>query len=111
MATLFQAAIAAGETRKEVWYPLRRRNGRPNHGFRACFMAELEEAGVTGKVIQALVGHARTETYGRHYTGVHPLMPRMRDAVDLIPDIDWDGPDEESLVDNVISMRRDSVSR
>jgi integrase len=104
-------AVAAKETDFECWYPPMKLKGRPSHGFRGGFMAELEDLEVADRVIDALTGHAFRDTRGRSYTGARSLMRRMRAAVDLIEDIDWDGPDERPVLDNVVSIRRDSVSR
>lgn len=85
----WEMATAAGEARREVWAP-RGRKARPDHAFRAAFLAMLREEGVDMDVRHALVGHAEGSTEERHYAGVK--LGKMAEAIRRLPPIDWIGP-------------------
>ncbi len=80
------AATEAGEVRREVWDPPNRGHGRPNHAFRAGFLASLK---ASDGVKDFLVGHAPQHTRERHCAT--PSMEARRAAVDGIPEMDWGG--------------------
>lgn len=73
---------------------------QPCHAFRKCFVSRLIEAGVAEHVVKGLVGHSRGTT-GDVYTEAAAMMPLMRAAVDLIPEIG---------ASNVVSMHAASHS-
>lgn len=100
---LWEGATAAGEVRREVWYPPTAKQARPDHGFRSAFLAALADAGVQEPVRHHLVGHAPTTTEGRHYA--RPSMASMRDAIDKLPPIDWAGPGAGGKVVALASRR------
>lgn len=95
-ATTFHDAWAEaterGEARRVVWDPSNRKIARPQHAFRAGFQAFLRSERVAEEVIDALVGHHGRSLRARHYAGPDTLWDRMREAVDLLPVIDWQGP-------------------
>ncbi|TNE92257.1 MAG: hypothetical protein EP330_02705 [Deltaproteobacteria bacterium] len=83
----WERATQAGLARREVWDPPSRKIARPDHAFRAALQAHLDGARVRETTIDALVGHAPSSTRRKHYAPVG--LDEMRDAVDLIPPIDW----------------------
>lgn len=83
----WEAAVADDEVRREVWRPTNRKIGRPEHAFRAALQDYLEDHGVKEKVVDRLVGHAPQGVRARHY--VPPKDAELREAVDLLPPIDW----------------------
>lgn len=101
LSAAWEAATEAGEVRRGVWAPDTRQLARPDHAFRAAFMAFLEAEGVRDSVIDFLVGHAPASTRRRHYAP--PGMDQVREAVAKLPPVDWreapGGP-------NVLRMRR-----
>lgn len=76
----WEDVTAAGEVRREVWWPAGRR-ARPSHVFRATFRAELARAGVALEVRQALIAGARGSD--RAYVGADALP--LREAVAHVP--------------------------
>lgn len=104
LATAWTAAVEAGEVRPEAWRPPTRRIGRPDHAMRAAFQDHLVRAGVRDEVIDLLVGHVPRTTRGRHYVTAEARMEAMREAVALLPEIDWRRPEERPA--NVVEMPR-----
>jgi integrase len=94
--TAWAAATEAGEVRRVVWNPCNRKIARPQQAFRAAFQAFLRSKGVGDEVIDALVGHTGRSVRERHYAGPDSLWDRMAEAVALIPDVDWLGPDRRA---------------
>jgi integrase len=90
LTAAWEAATGLGEARRETWAPATRKLARPDHAFRAAFMAHLEAAGVRDSVIDFLVGHAPASTRHRHYG--QPGMDQLREAVGNLPPIDWRVP-------------------
>ncbi|MBW2254594.1 MAG: site-specific integrase [Deltaproteobacteria bacterium] len=99
--TLKAAWRDSGAPRK-VWDPPNRVNARPDHGFRAAFIARLKDKRVDGDVIDFLVGHAGKTVQDRHYG--RKLLKKARKAVDKLPSIDWTGP--EPVADNVVPLQQ-----
>ncbi len=93
---LWMDAVRAGEVGPNVYKPLNRRKGRPNHGFRAAYMAGLQGLTVeidgspvqrvTDKTIDYLVGHKPQDTRSKHYTP--PTKAALEAAVRLVPPVD-----------------------
>lgn len=94
-----------GEARQTVWAPVNRKISRPQHAFRAGFQAFLRRERVEEEVIDALVGHHGRSVRSRHYAGNDTLWDRMREAVDLLPPVDWVGP-QELKEGKVVELRR-----
>lgn len=93
---LWMAAVKAGEVGPNVYQPLNRRKGRPNHGFRAAYMAGLQGLTaeiddfpvqkVTDKTIDFLVGHRPPDIRSKHYTP--PTWRALEAAVGAVTPID-----------------------
>ena len=83
----WETATEGGEARKEVWVPINRAKARPDHAFRAAFVSNLQEQGVSDSVIDWLVGHVSASTRGKHYA--QPADSALRNAVKVIPPVDW----------------------
>ena len=66
-----------------------RHTTRPDHAFRAGIQAFIRREGVDDAVIDALVGHHGNSTRDRQYARPDELMEPMRQAVALLPDVDW----------------------
>ncbi|MDP2310915.1 MAG: hypothetical protein Q8P18_33155 [Pseudomonadota bacterium] len=108
---LWSDAERAGEVRANVQKPLTRRKGRPNHAFRAAYMAGLQ--GITVEVdgapvqrvsdrtIDFLVGHHASDTRGKHYAPVGDKA--LKAAVGLVEPIDMKAAATEET--NVIPIR------
>ncbi|MFZ5480508.1 MAG: tyrosine-type recombinase/integrase [Myxococcota bacterium] len=99
--TAWERATAAGEARERAWKPVNRARARPEHAFRAALQAFWRRQGVDEVVIDALVGHHPTSTREKHYAGPEELMDQMKEAVALLPAIDWVGPKGEGKVEQV----------
>ncbi len=84
----WKAATAADECRPEVWAPPDRKLARPEHAYRAAFQAHLARAGVAEHVVDALVGHRGSTRY-RFYVRPEDLLELQREAVALLPPLDW----------------------
>jgi len=78
---------AMDHTPQHVWHPPNRKNGRPEHSFRAAFQAFLVERRVAGDVVDFLVGHAGSGVRETHYG--RDLMVASRRAVECLPRVDW----------------------
>jgi integrase len=104
--TAWERATAAGEARERTWKPLNRAKARPEHAFRAALQAFWRRQGVDEAVIDALVGHHPHSTRERHYAGPEELMDQMREAVGLLPAIDWVGPKGQGKVVSLGTTRR-----
>lgn len=85
---VWEAATAAKEVRPEVWAPESHEKARPTHAFRAAFQTFLVDQGVRDEIIDALVGHGGS-LRSSHYVNEKARMAAMREAVALIPPIDW----------------------
>lgn len=96
--TAWERATSAGEARERAWKPINRARARPEHAFRAGLQAFWRRQGVDEVVIDALVGHHPSSTREKHYAGPEELMDQMREAVALLPAIDWTGPRETGKV-------------
>ena len=83
----WEAATESGEVPRHVWHPPNRKNGRPEHSFRAAFQAFLVEHRVAGDVVDFLVGHAGSGVRETHYG--RDLMGASRRAVECLPAVDW----------------------
>lgn len=93
---LWEDAEQAGEVRPNIVDPLSRRKGRPNHAFRAAYMAGLQALTVeidgspvqrvSDRVIDFLVGHRPMDTRARHYAP--PTPAALVAAVGLVSPID-----------------------
>jgi integrase len=92
----WEAATAAKEVRHEVWEPPNRNKARPDHAFRAGYMAALEASGAPDRVIDFLVGHHPKSTRAASYT--RPSLGEMRAIVDAVPAIDWEKPKAVRIV-------------
>lgn len=103
LSAAWEEATQAGEARREVWAPRSRKLSRPDHAFRAAFMAYLEEQGVRDSVIDYLVGHAPMSTRRRHYAP--PGFEQLQEAVGKLPPIDWKER-EEAEGGKVVQFRR-----
>lgn len=102
----WEAATEAKETRREVWDPPTRLQGRPIHAFRAALQAHLQSNGVAAEVIDMIVGHAGTSTRARHYASPDELLPVARAALEEhMSPIDWHGPHVGDGAD-VIPLRK-----
>lgn len=84
---LWEEATRAGEVRRAVWSPPSRKKKRPNHAFRAGFLALLRAKGVAESVRFELVGHEPKSVEGLHYSA--PTMEDLRAAIDSLEDINW----------------------
>lgn len=84
---LWQSATADGEVWEHVWKPRNRGKARPDHAFRAAFLAALAADGVPEDVRRALVGHAPGTTEGRSYST--PTLEVLRTHLDRLPAIVW----------------------
>lgn len=84
----WEEATAQGHVRREVWAPEGRAQARPDHAFRAAFQAHLAREGVRDGLIDLLVGHAGG-LRERHYVAPEERMALLREAVSLVPPIDW----------------------
>ncbi|MCA9489132.1 MAG: site-specific integrase [Myxococcales bacterium] len=89
LARAWTLAVEAGEAREEVWKPPTRKIARPDHAFRAAFQDHLVRGGVRDEVIDLLVGHAPRTTRAKHYATESARMEAMREALALLPPIDW----------------------
>lgn len=78
--------------------------GRPEHAFRPSFQAALRLASIHDKVIDALVGHRGRGTRSGHYAGHETLFPLMREAVDGLGAIDWEGPRDRGSATSMTKM-------
>ncbi len=92
----WRRATQNGSARLEVWAPPSRSKTRPDHAFRAAFQAALDEAGVSDSTIDWLVGHAPKSTRSRHYA--RPSDNVLREAVERVTQIDWQGMDPLSVM-------------
>ena len=100
LGRLWAEAEAAGEVRPNIFRPMTRRKGRPNHAFRAAYMAGLEGLTVElpgrlvreveDRTIDYLVGHAPPDTRGRSYAA--PPWPLLLAAVDAVDPIETESP-------------------
>ncbi len=100
LGRLWREAETAGEVRPNIVQPITRRKGRPNHAFRAAYMAGLEGLTlelpgrlvreVEDRTIDYLVGHAPPDTRGRSYSA--PPWPLLLAAVDAVDPIDMGTP-------------------
>ncbi|MES2643896.1 MAG: hypothetical protein V4850_30690 [Myxococcota bacterium] len=112
IATLWRAAEDAGEIRRGLYKPIRRRKGRPNHGFRAGYIAGLQDITVEidgvpvqrlrDRTIDFLVGHHPQDTRGRHYAP--PTWTMLVAAVGCVPPMDLGG--EKAAADNVVPLQQ-----
>lgn len=103
---LWEAATVAEEARRETWAP-EDRKGRPDHAFRAGFLAALKRNGVDAEIRHALVGHSGSTTEERSYAGADEVLESMRHAVVAhITPIDWVGP----TGGNVVRMKEGEAS-
>ncbi len=98
----WRAATEEGEVPLFVWAPDTRKNARPEHALRAAFDAYLLEKGVSAPDLDYLVGRNETDVRAVHYSG--DRMQRWRDAVNMVPPVDWLGP--RDLGDNVVRLAR-----
>lgn len=101
----WREATRWGEAREAVWSPTNRKIARPQHAFRAGFQGFLRGKGVGEEVIDGLMGHHGRSIRTRHYAGADRLWDRMREAVDLLPPVDWLGP-QELKEGNVVEIKR-----
>ncbi len=93
-----------------AWKPANRVTGRPEHAFRSSFQAALRLGSVPDEVIDALVGHHGRGTRGRHYAGHETLFPRMREAVDGLGAIDWEGPRDRGSAISFTKRRKNDAA-
>lgn len=85
---LWEAATEAGEVRREVWAPVTfTKKTRPDHAFRAAFLAALKAAKVERDTRGFFVGHAPEGVEGEAYAG--PEMAEQIDALTKLPNIEW----------------------
>jgi len=84
----WERATARRQARREVWDPPSRGHARPIHAFRAGFQAALRTRGASEGTVRRLVGH-RDTTAARHYVDDASVMDELRDAMALLPPIDW----------------------
>ncbi len=99
IATLWQQAEAAALVRPNLYQPLNRRKGRPNHAFRAAYMAGLQAMTVeingspvqqvADRTIDFLVGHRADDTRARHYAPA--TKEALKAAVRLVAAVDLKG--------------------
>jgi integrase len=87
---LWEEATKTGEVRRAVWSPPSRKKKRPNHAFRAGFLALLRAKGVAESVRFELVGHEPKSVEGLHYSA--PTMQDLRSAIDSLEDVNWTAP-------------------
>ncbi len=94
------AATDAEQVQLRVWAPPNRKSSRPLHALRAAFDAHLMSEKVSEQVVDYLVGRGGNDVRSVHYG--RDLLQDAREAVELIPPIDWEGPRDEA--DNVVRL-------